>query len=454
MDNIHHDLDKRIYCSKTILKINVERGAHQSGLLKRLFDLALAFIALVLLSPLMLLISAAIVADSGFPVFFVQWRAGRDNRQFLIFKFRTMHKMVMQSDFLIAGEEDVRITRFGRLMRRLSLDELPQLFNVLKGDMSIVGPRPTLPYQVERYSARQFRRLSVKPGITGWAQINGRNLLSWREKIELDLWYIDHYSLLLDMKIMLKTLAVLFKRKGLYAARLDDQISVSQKVVIIGAGGHGKVVADILTRTVEQGGSLGFIDDSETVRGRTVVGLPVLGGMSELRELYLSNPALSVVIAIGDNDLRKKKAEEIHELGIGFASAIHPGAVVAAGVTIGEGTVIMAGAVINAESVIGRHVIVNTSSSVDHDCVVKDFAHISPGSHLGGGVLVGKGAQVGIGAAVLPGCRVGDGALVGAGAVVVDDIPPGVVAKGIPAVAAGPRTRTGAPKSTVERLEQ
>lgn len=419
-----------------------------------MFDLALALIALILLSPLMLLIAVSIVVDSGFPVFFVQLRAGREGRQFLIFKFRTMHKKVNQDDYIIAGEKDARITRFGRVLRRLSLDELPQLFNVITGDMSIVGPRPTLPYQVERYTNRQLRRLSVKPGITGWAQINGRNLLSWREKIDLDLWYIKHYSFLLDIKIMIKTLAVLFQNKGLYAARLDDQIAVTKKMVIIGAGGHGKVVADILKLTLTNGVVLGFIDDNEKALGETVAGLKVLGGISELRELSRTNPALCAVIAIGDNKVRQKKAAEVCELGIGFTAAIHPRAVVAAGVTIGEGTVIMAGAVINTETVIGRHVIVNTSSSVDHDCVVKDFAHISPGSHLGGGVLVGECAQVGIGAAVLPRCRVGDGALVGAGAVVVDDIPPGVVAKGIPAVPAGSRTLSGAQKSIAERLER
>lgn len=423
--------------------------------MKRLFDLGAASITLVLLSPLLLLIAIAIVIDSGFPVFFVQWRAGKDGRQFKIYKYRTMYKKVVQDNFVIAGEEDIRITRFGRLMRRLSLDELPQLFNVLKGDMSIVGPRPTLPYQVERYSAHQFRRLSVKPGITGWAQINGRNLLSWREKIELDLWYIDHYSFFLDIKILIKTLTVIFRRQGLYATCLDDQIAVTQKVVVVGAGGHGKVVADILKLTLKQGSILGFIDDNETARGSTVAGLPVLGGISELLELSRANPAIVAVIAIGDNAVRQKKAEEMGELGIGFTKAIHPGAVVAPGVTIGEGTVIMAGAVINTDTVIGRHVIINTSSSVDHDCVIKDFVHISPGSHLGGGVLVGEGAQVGIGAVALPYRRVGEGALVGAGAVVVKDIPPGVVAKGIPAVAAGSRPPAGLKqKNTVERLEQ
>jgi perosamine synthetase len=403
-------------------------------LLKRLFDLGAASITLVLLSPLMLLIAIAIVIDSGFPVFFVQWRAGKDGRKFLIFKYRTMRNKVIQDNYVITSEEDTRITRLGRLLRRLSLDELPQLFNVLKGEMSIVGPRPTLPYQVERYSAHQFRRLSVKPGITGWAQVNGRNLLSWREKIELDLWYIDHYSFLLDLKIIIKTLAVIFKRQGLYASSLDDQISATQKVVIAGAGGHGRVVADILKLTLKQGSILGFIDDNENARGGTVAGLPVLGGMSELLELSRTNPAIQVVIAIGDNAARRKKAEEIYRLGINFTKAIHPGAVIAEGVTVGEGTVVMAGAVINTETVIGKHVIINTSSSVDHDCVINDFAHISPGSHLGGGVLVGEGAQVGIGAAVLPYRRVGEGALVGAGAVVVKDIPPGVIAKGVPAV--------------------
>jgi lipopolysaccharide/colanic/teichoic acid biosynthesis glycosyltransferase len=144
--------------------------------------------------------------EDGGPVFYRQMRVGRDGRDFELFKLRTM---VVGAERLGAGyavnEGDPRITRAGRILRRLSLDELPQLWNVVRGDMSIVGPRPTLRYQVDQYDERQRHRLDVKPGITGWAQIHGRATLSWAERIELDLWYVEHRSPLVDLRILLRT---------------------------------------------------------------------------------------------------------------------------------------------------------------------------------------------------------------------------------------------------------
>jgi undecaprenyl phosphate N,N'-diacetylbacillosamine 1-phosphate transferase len=157
--------------------------------------------------------------DSKGPVFFVQERVGKDGKLFWACKFRTMIEGAVDqgAGFYIEGQDDPRITRIGRLLRSWSLDELPQLINILKGDMSVVGPRPTLPYQVEQYDQFQRRRLEVKPGLTGWAQVHGRNILSWPERIEHDVWYVDNWSLRLDMEIILKTLPALLKREGLYA---------------------------------------------------------------------------------------------------------------------------------------------------------------------------------------------------------------------------------------------
>lgn len=172
---------------------------------------------LVLLSPLLLVAAVLIWLESGTPVLFRQERIGRDGRPFSIIKFRTM---VLGAEQLGAGPlvtvGDARITRVGRLLRRWSFDELPQLLNVLVGGMSLVGPRPTLPYQVAQYTPRQRRRLDVLPGITGWAQIKGRNDLSWPERIELDIWYIDHWSLWLDVRILARTLAVVLRSKAVY----------------------------------------------------------------------------------------------------------------------------------------------------------------------------------------------------------------------------------------------
>ncbi|HPU35697.1 MAG TPA: NeuD/PglB/VioB family sugar acetyltransferase [Bacillota bacterium] len=405
---------------------------------KRLFDFCAALAALVILSPLLVLISLAVVLDSGFPVFFSQWRTGREGRQFLILKFRTMTRAQNGAGNAcpFPGNDEARITRVGRVLRSFSLDELPQLFNVLKGDMSLVGPRPTLHYQVQRYDSRQRRRLLMKPGLTGWAQVNGRNLLSWRERIELDLWYIDHCSFLLDLKILLKTLGVVLKRQGSDTAGLDE-ISAREEVVIAGAGGHGRVVADALQVACADKHFLGFVDDNQELRGQKAGGFPVLGSIADIPELYREHPALLAVLAIGDNSVRETVAKKLSSSKVKFAKIIHPGATIAGDVTIGQGTVVLAGAVINSGAKIGSHVIINTSAVIEHDCIVKDYAHISPGAKLGGGVKIEEGAQIGIGAVVLPGRKVGSRALVGAGAVVVKDIPANVVAMGIPARVAG-----------------
>ena len=178
--------------------------------LKRLLDLAGALAGIALLSPLLLAIAAAIRATSPGPVFYRQVRVGRDGRHFRIFKFRSMVVGAEQMGHgLAVAHDDDRTTRVGRVLRRLSLDELPQLFNVVRGEMSLVGPRPTVPSQVEQYTPFERRRLEALPGITGWAAVNGRNLLSWKQRIELDVWYVDHWSLGLDLRILLRTLPAL-----------------------------------------------------------------------------------------------------------------------------------------------------------------------------------------------------------------------------------------------------
>lgn len=186
--------------------------------LKRLIDILLSLIGLILLAVPFAMIALAIKLDSEGPVFFRQERVGKGGRVFKTWKFRTMIVgAVNQGLGYNVAKNDPRITRVGRFLRSWGLDELPQLINVLKGEMSIVGPRPTLQYQVDQYDDFQRRRLLVKPGITGWALIHGRNLLSWEERIKYDVWYVDHWSLGLDLWIMLRTIwVVLIKREGVY----------------------------------------------------------------------------------------------------------------------------------------------------------------------------------------------------------------------------------------------
>ena len=181
-------------------------------LLKRAIDLAAAA-GLLLLSPVLGMIALGIRLTMGSPVLFQQVRPGYSGKSFTLLKFRTMNDARNErGELLFDGE---RITKLGRWLRRTSLDELPELWNVLKGEMSLVGPRPLLFEYLKHYSPEQARRHNVKPGITGWAQINGRNALSWEEKFALDLWYVDHASILLDMRILFKTCQQVLMRRGI-----------------------------------------------------------------------------------------------------------------------------------------------------------------------------------------------------------------------------------------------
>jgi lipopolysaccharide/colanic/teichoic acid biosynthesis glycosyltransferase len=186
-------------------------------LTKRALDIVGASVGLTISAPLLAASALAVRLEDGGPVFFRQERVGLDGRLFDVLKLRTM---IVDAHTQGAGyavdKGDSRITRIGNLLRRTSLDELPQLWNVLRGEMSLVGPRPTLSYQVEQYTERQRRRLEVRPGLTGWAQVNGRASLSWPERIELDVWYVEHRSLALDLRILLRTALVLLRPGVVY----------------------------------------------------------------------------------------------------------------------------------------------------------------------------------------------------------------------------------------------
>jgi len=180
---------------------------------KRLFDLILVIPSLVLISPLMGALGVLVWISMGRPIFFSQERPGKGGKPFVIYKFRTMlDKRDGSGDLL---KDDARLTRIGRFLRSTSLDELPELFNVLKGEMSLVGPRPLLMQYLDRYTPEQARRHEVKPGLTGWAQVNGRNAITWEDKFKLDVWYVDHHSLWLDLNILWMTVLKVIRREGI-----------------------------------------------------------------------------------------------------------------------------------------------------------------------------------------------------------------------------------------------
>lgn len=190
-------------------------------LIKRVIDILGAGVGLLFCLPLFVIIALLIKIDSPGPVFFRQERPGFRGIPFVIYKFRTMKEAYDENGTPLPDEQ--RVTRLGRFLRKTSIDELPELINVLKGDMSLVGPRPLLMEYLDRYTPEQARRHEVKPGVTGWAQVNGRNLLNWEDRFKLDVWYIDNYSIWLDVKILLITLVKVLRREGISA---DGHVSM------------------------------------------------------------------------------------------------------------------------------------------------------------------------------------------------------------------------------------
>lgn len=181
---------------------------------KRVFDFFISLIALIVLSPFLIIVIIWLhFANKGAGAFFLQDRPGKDGKIFKVIKFKSMTDEKDENGILLPGEQ--RVTKIGKFLRKASIDELPQLFNVLKGDMALIGPRPLMPRYLKLYSPEQARRHEVRPGITGWAQVNGRNSITWTEKFKLDVWYVDHCSFLLDIKIIWKTIINVLAGKGI-----------------------------------------------------------------------------------------------------------------------------------------------------------------------------------------------------------------------------------------------
>lgn len=389
---------------------------------KRWLDLAIAVPALIIFAPILLMTAIAVRLLLGTPILFRQERPGRGGRLFRICKFRTMTDACDANGNLLADER--RLTAFGRFLRSSSLDELPELWNVVTGQMSLVGPRPLRVRYLPLYSPEQARRHDVTPGITGWAQVNGRNAVAWEERFKLDVWYVDNMSLAVDLQILWMTIAAVFGRRGITAeghASMPD-FEGSKQTVVIGAGGHGKVVVSVLQaagRVVDA-----VFDDDRSLWGTRILGVPVKGPIEVLKH---DPKRFAGIIGIGAGDLRRQIAEMVD---MEWLTAIHPSATVHPSVKLGTGTVVFAGAVIQPDVVVGDHVIVNTSASVDHDCQVGSFVGIGPGTHLSGTVNIADGSLLGTGCCVLPNVCIGSDATIGAGTVVIEDVERGCTVVG------------------------
>ena len=390
---------------------------------KRLLDLLLALIGLIFLCPVLLVIAVLVRIKLGSPVLFRQKRTGFQGSIFTMIKFRTMTDDCDAEGQLLPDE--VRLTSFGKFLRKTSLDELPALWHVLVGEMSFVGPRPLLPEYLSLYTTFENRRHEALPGITGWAQVNGRNNITWSKKFELDVWYVEHRNLWLDLKILLMTVGKVVRASDIstdnYATAPFFQ---GHRVAVVGGGGHAKVVIGTLQASGYE--IEGIYDDSPHLQDTEILRVPVKGPVSLLK----TRPGIRGIIAIGDNHVRAALAAS---LPCEWITLIHPKAYVHESVVLGAGTIVMVGAVLQPGSHIGGHVIVNTGATVDHDCTVGDFTHIGPGCHLAGHVTIGQNVFCGVGSAVIPHITLGDCSTLGAASVAVGDIPTGVVAAGVPA---------------------
>jgi sugar O-acyltransferase (sialic acid O-acetyltransferase NeuD family) len=431
--------------------MNAESGVGRQidRCLKRLLDPCVAICALVILSPVLLLVALLVRLSLGAPILFRQDRPGFQGKLFTCIKFRTMTNARDGSGELLPDSH--RLTAFGRFLRNTSIDELPGLINVVRGEMNLVGPRPLLPQYLKRYTPEQMRRHEVKPGITGWAQINGRNALEWDEKFALDVWYVDHQSFWLDLRILATTIWQVFRRKGIAqpghatmaeflgigAGREKQNLMPRKRIVIIGAGGAAREIASALhsiNRIEPQFEFLGYVvSDLSRLLPRDSRDL-VLGDFGWLQANRHSIDALA--IGVGSPATRLKLAAELRHLlpGIEWPTIIHPTAIIELdSARIEEGCFIGAGVTATVNITLEPFALCNFGCTLGHEARIGAGSVVNPGANISGGVVIGTGVLVGTGAQILQYLHVGAGATVGAGAVVTRNVPEGLTVLGVPA---------------------
>ena len=330
---------------------------------KRFFDVTVASCALVLFSPLLFVTSILIRFRLGSPVVFRQDRPGLGGRIFRISKFRTMNDARDEQGKLL--EDEFRLTAFGKFLRASSIDELPELWNVLIGQMSLVGPRPLRTHYLPLYSKQQSRRHDVRPGITGWAQVNGRNGLSWEDRFKLDVWYVDNLSFLLDLRILWMTIAAVFGRENITpegAARMPDFEGTKKQTILVGAEGCCEEIVECFNLAGIQVDAI--YDDKPALWGTKLFGLPVFGPISVLAK----DPELFAGVICSDEIPARKRLGE--SLGIDWLTVLHPDARIDASAKLEPGTIVLAGATIGANARVSQHVLVLPDVCVrDHETV-------------------------------------------------------------------------------------
>lgn len=404
--------------------------------IKRFLDVVLAILAIIILSPVFILLAVLIRCNLGKPILFKQKRPGYLEKPFTFYKFRTMTQKKDTKGNLLPDQD--RLTRLGKILRATSLDELPELYNILRGDMSFIGPRLLLMEYLPLYNLQQRRRHEVRPGISGLAQVNGRNMLSWSDKFKLDVRYVDHVTFVGDLRLLFQTFRSVLKKEGIHSATAqtmevfrgnEEEFMVQNGkpcLVILGCGGHGKSVADVALQ-MKRWKRITFLDDNIV---DDCMGIKVLGPIEDFLA-YMTDSEF--IVAIGNNKIREAFTQRLLEAQATMALVIHPSAVIGEKVTIGEGTVVMAGAVINCCTTIGKGCIINTGATIDHDDYLDNFIHIAPGTHLAGNVKVGDRGLLGIGSVVSNNITITSDCFIGAGTLVIKDITEAGTYIGVPA---------------------
>lgn len=409
-------------------------------MVKRLFDIIISLIALVILSPVYFVITYKVKKNLGSPVLFRQVRPGLNGEPFEMIKFRTMKDTVDKNGEPLPDAE--RLTPFGKMLRATSLDELPELWNVLKGDMSLVGPRPLLMEYLPLYNAQQAKRHNVRPGITGYAQVNGRNAISWEQKFELDTWYVENQSFWLDIQILFKTVKKVFFTEDINAegeATMSKFEGTKSKQVyaIYGASGCGRSLMPVARSYLTKQGidaDIYFIDDS--LNDEILINNHKAVNYETFKSLDIANKF--ILVAIANSQIREQLVMKILNDNLNLWSIFADNVVIMDNVDISSGSAISPFVTIGSNVKIGKAFHANLYSYVEHDCIIGDFVTFAPGVKCNGNVHIEDHVYIGAGAVIKQGMSdkplvIGKGAVIGMGAVVTKNVRANTTVVGNPA---------------------
>ena len=409
-------------------------------MIKRIFDIFVSLFVLIAFSPIYIIIGYKVYKNLGSPVLFKQIRPGLNGKPFNMFKFRTMKDAVDKKGNPLSDAE--RLTNLGKMLRSTSLDELPEFWNVLKGDMSLVGPRPLLMEYLPLYNKRQAKRHNLKPGITGYAQVNGRNAISWEQKFELDNWYIENQSFWLDIQIILKTIKKVFLKDDITAEGEATTIKFTGNIpeniyAIYGASGCGRSLMPVAREYLKKQditAEVYFIDDS-VIEEKNINGHRTIN-YEQFKLLDVKNKW--VLIAIANSKIREEITNKIKSDNINLWSVFSPHSIIMDNVEIGKGCAISPFVTIGSNAKIGTNFHANLYSYIEHDCIIGNYVTFAPGVKCNGNIRIADHVYIGAGAIIKQGTtdnplQIGEGAIIGMGAVVTKNIPPGEIVVGNPA---------------------